>query len=144
MSGSGRSVPRPTESNVHALSKPTPSMLRAASARLAAPKGGPPARPVGREMPNRVMEYGGHHNTTGWSSFDLGIAQRPLNAGVACCAAALRGRHRLRERPRGDEPDRIRFAYGGNFEGPVTVKTKYDADNFFKSNQKIAAALVIK
>src|SRR5499427_9691924 len=67
MSGSGRSVPRPTESNVHALSKPAPSMLRAASARLAAPKGGPPARPVGREMPNRVMEYGGHHNTAGWS-----------------------------------------------------------------------------
>ena len=44
----------------------------------------------------------------------------------------------------GDEPDRIRFAYGGNFEGLVTVKAKYDADNFFKSNQQIAAALVIK
>ena len=44
----------------------------------------------------------------------------------------------------GDEPDRIPFAYSGNFEDLVTVKVKYDADNFFKSNQKIAAALVIK
>jgi hypothetical protein len=40
------------------------------------------------------------------------------------------------ERPRGNEPDRIRFACGGNFEGLVTVKANYDADNFFKSNQK--------
>src|SRR5215471_4340694 len=63
MSGSGRRVPRPTESKVHALSKPAASMLRAASARLEAPKDGPPARPVGSEMPNLVMTFGGHHST---------------------------------------------------------------------------------
>src|SRR5215469_16156903 len=71
MSGSGRRVPRPTESKVHALSKPAASMLRAASERLAAPKGGPPAgaidlgrrrRPEGRDIdspsPRRLHEEG--------------------------------------------------------------------------------------
>ena len=43
-----------------------------------------------------------------------------------------------------DEPDRIRIrsAYGVNFDRLVTVKAKYDPDNFFRGNQNVAAALI--
>ena len=41
-----------------------------------------------------------------------------------------------------DEPDRIRSAYGVNFDRLVTVKAKYDPDNFFRGNQNVAAALI--
>src|SRR5262249_61794139 len=88
MSGSGRRVPRPTESKVHALSKPAASMLRAASARLAAPKGGPLARPVGSEMPNLVMAFGGHHSTA--NGLMSSEASPPRSAVRADGAAASR------------------------------------------------------
>ena len=38
-----------------------------------------------------------------------------------------------------DEPDRIRSAYDVNFDRLVTVKAKYDPDNFFRGNQNVAA-----
>ena len=41
-----------------------------------------------------------------------------------------------------DEPDRICAAYGVNFDRLVTVKAKYDPDNFFRGNQNVAAALI--
>ena len=41
-----------------------------------------------------------------------------------------------------EEPDRIRSAYGVNFDRLVTVKAKYDPDNFFRGNQNVAAALI--
>ena len=41
-----------------------------------------------------------------------------------------------------DEPDRIRSAYDVNFDRLVTVKAKYDPDNFFRGNQNVAAALI--
>src|SRR6266508_4707881 len=63
MSGSGRSVPRPTESKVHALSKPAASIPRAAAARLEARNGGPPPIPVGSESPNLAMSSGRDHST---------------------------------------------------------------------------------
>src|SRR6266542_3478947 len=63
MRGSGRRVPRPTESKVHALSKPAASMPRAASARLEAPNGAPPVLPVGSEIPNLAISSGRHHST---------------------------------------------------------------------------------
>jgi FAD/FMN-containing dehydrogenase len=40
-----------------------------------------------------------------------------------------------------DEPDRIRSAYGVNFDRLVAVKAKYDPDNFFRSNQNVAATV---
>ena len=43
-----------------------------------------------------------------------------------------------------DEPDRIRSAYGVNFDRLVTVKAKYDPDNFFRGNQNVAAAVAVK
>jgi FAD/FMN-containing dehydrogenase len=36
--------------------------------------------------------------------------------------------------------DRIRAAYGGNYERLQKVKAKYDPDNFFHVNQNIAPA----
>src|SRR5215813_14125818 len=86
MSGSGRRVPRPTESKVHTLSKPAASMLRAASERLEAPKDGPPARPVGSEMPNLVMAFGGHHSTA--NDLTSSEASPPRGAGRAHVAPA--------------------------------------------------------
>ena len=41
-----------------------------------------------------------------------------------------------------EEPDRIRSAYGVNFDRLVAVKAKYDPDNFFRGNQNVAAALI--
>jgi FAD/FMN-containing dehydrogenase len=40
----------------------------------------------------------------------------------------------------GDEPDRIRAAYGANFERLAAVKAQYDPDNFFRWNQNVRAA----
>jgi FAD/FMN-containing dehydrogenase len=39
-----------------------------------------------------------------------------------------------------DEPDRVRAAYGGNYERLVAIKAKYDPGNFFRGNQNVAAA----
>jgi len=38
-----------------------------------------------------------------------------------------------------DESDRVRSAYGANFDRLVAVKAKYDPDNFFRGNQNVAA-----
>ena len=40
----------------------------------------------------------------------------------------------------GDEPDRVRAAYGANYERLVAVKAKYDPGNFFRGNQNVVAA----
>lgn len=37
-----------------------------------------------------------------------------------------------------DDGERVRFAYGENYERLVSVKAKYDPDNFFRSNQNVA------
>jgi FAD/FMN-containing dehydrogenase len=37
-----------------------------------------------------------------------------------------------------DEADRVRSAYGANFDRLVAVKAKYDPDNFFRGNQNVA------
>jgi FAD/FMN-containing dehydrogenase len=37
-----------------------------------------------------------------------------------------------------EEGDRIRVAYGDNFERLVAVKARYDPDNFFRGNQNVA------
>ena len=42
-----------------------------------------------------------------------------------------------------DEPDRIRSAYGVNFDRLVTVKATYDPDNFFRGNQNVASTLAV-
>ena len=39
-----------------------------------------------------------------------------------------------------DEPDRVRAAYGANYERLVAIKAKYDPRNFFRGNQNVAAA----
>jgi hypothetical protein len=39
-----------------------------------------------------------------------------------------------------DEPDRVRAAYGANYERLVAIKAKYDPGNFFRGNQNVAAA----
>jgi berberine-like enzyme len=38
-----------------------------------------------------------------------------------------------------DESDRVRSAYGANFDRLVAVKAKYDPHNFFRGNQNVAA-----
>jgi len=38
-----------------------------------------------------------------------------------------------------DETDRVRSAYGANFDRLVAIKAKYDPDNFFRGNQNVAA-----
>jgi FAD/FMN-containing dehydrogenase len=40
----------------------------------------------------------------------------------------------------GDEGDRVRAAYGTNYDRLATVKAKYDPDNFFRGNQNVANA----
>jgi FAD/FMN-containing dehydrogenase len=40
----------------------------------------------------------------------------------------------------GDEGDRVRAAYGTNYDRLSTIKAKYDPDNFFRGNQNVASA----
>jgi len=40
----------------------------------------------------------------------------------------------------GDESDRVREAYGRNYERLVAIKAAYDPTNFFQSNQNVATA----
>jgi FAD/FMN-containing dehydrogenase len=40
----------------------------------------------------------------------------------------------------GDESDRVREAYGVNYERLAKVKAAYDPTNFFRSNQNVASA----
>jgi hypothetical protein len=40
-----------------------------------------------------------------------------------------------------DDAERIRFAYGANFDRLLAVKAKYDPDNFFRGNQNVAATV---
>ena len=40
-----------------------------------------------------------------------------------------------------DEADRVRSAYGVNFDRLVAIKAKYDPDNFFRGNQNVAATV---
>lgn len=39
-----------------------------------------------------------------------------------------------------DEPDRVRTAYGANFERLAAVKAPYDPENVFRGNQNVATA----
>ena len=39
-----------------------------------------------------------------------------------------------------DEPDRVRAAYGANYERLVAIKAKYDPTNFLRGNQNVVAA----
>lgn len=39
-----------------------------------------------------------------------------------------------------DEQDRVRAAYGANYERLAAIKAKYDGDNFFRTNQNIVPA----
>jgi hypothetical protein len=39
-----------------------------------------------------------------------------------------------------DEGDRVRAAYGANYDRLAAIKTKYDPGNFFRWNQNVAAA----
>jgi hypothetical protein len=40
-----------------------------------------------------------------------------------------------------DEADRVRSAYGVNFDRLVAIKAKYDPDNFFRGNQNVTATV---
>ena len=40
----------------------------------------------------------------------------------------------------GDESDRIREAYGCNYDRLAAIKATYDPTNFFRSNQNVAMA----
>lgn len=40
----------------------------------------------------------------------------------------------------GDEADRVRAAYGANYDRLVAIKAKYDPGNFFRGNQNVVAA----
>jgi len=37
-----------------------------------------------------------------------------------------------------DEPERVRTAYGPNYDRLAAIKAKYDPDNFFRANQNVA------
>lgn len=37
-----------------------------------------------------------------------------------------------------DEPDRVRTAYGANYDRLASIKTRYDPDNFFRANHNVA------
>ena len=39
-----------------------------------------------------------------------------------------------------DEGDRVRAAYGGNYERLVAIKAAYDPTNFFRSNQNVSSS----
>jgi FAD/FMN-containing dehydrogenase len=39
-----------------------------------------------------------------------------------------------------DEADRVRAAYGANYERLLAIKTKYDPGNFFRANQNVVMA----
>jgi FAD/FMN-containing dehydrogenase len=38
-----------------------------------------------------------------------------------------------------DEADRVRAAYGPNYERLLAIKAKYDPENFFRANQNVVA-----
>jgi hypothetical protein len=40
----------------------------------------------------------------------------------------------------GDEGDRVRAAYGANYDRLSAIKAKYDPTNFFRWNQNVTAA----
>lgn len=37
-----------------------------------------------------------------------------------------------------DEAERVRTAYGANFDRLAAIKTRYDPSNFFRTNQNVA------
>ena len=37
-----------------------------------------------------------------------------------------------------DEPERVRTAYGSNYDRLAAIKARYDPDNFFRANQNVA------
>jgi hypothetical protein len=37
-----------------------------------------------------------------------------------------------------DEPERVRTAYGSNYDRLSAIKARYDPDNFFRANQNVA------
>jgi FAD/FMN-containing dehydrogenase len=39
-----------------------------------------------------------------------------------------------------DEPERVRAAYGENYERLAAIKARYDPENFFRANQNVVAA----
>jgi FAD/FMN-containing dehydrogenase len=38
-----------------------------------------------------------------------------------------------------DEADRVRVAYGENYDRLVAIKARYDPENFFRGNQNVVA-----
>ncbi len=42
-----------------------------------------------------------------------------------------------------DEPDRVRAAYGANYERLVAIKATYDPENFFRGNQNVAVSAAV-
>jgi len=43
-----------------------------------------------------------------------------------------------------EEQDRVRAAYGSNYDRLVTIKKKYDPENLFRVNQNIRPSAEIK
>ena len=37
-----------------------------------------------------------------------------------------------------DEPERVRTAYGANYDRLASIKARYDPGNFFRGNQNVA------